>query len=380
MNVVSNIGWFGRIGRSLKGIFAGLVIALISVAVLIFNERNAVRDIRANQELDKKVVTVANDTIDSTKEGQLIHLNGPSVTPDLVEHPQFGISENAIRLSWNSEIYQWKERTESDTKKNTGGSETTTTNYIYEKQWVADAIDSSSFKEPVGHENNSVQNFRSGQSQAKNVTVGAFTLPETLISKITSSAPYPLQKVPVELATETANIAGGVFHTGNASAPAIGDERVTFSLTQPGDVSVMAVQSGETFKPFTAKNGKTRFLLYEGLLSADEVVHAEEQKAKFLRWALRIGGFILMSIGFGLVLKPLSVLADVIPFMGNLVGAATGFIAMMIAAGITLIIIAISWITFRPLIAVPILVIAAVALFFGIKKLTAKPTTAPQAA
>ena len=87
-----------------------------------------------------------------------------------------------------------------------------------------------------------------------------------------------------------------------------------------------------------------------------------------------------MSLGFSLVLKPLSVLADVIPFMGNLVGAATGFIAGLLAVGISLIIIAISWVTFRPLIAVPILLLALAALFFGVKKLIAKKTLASQAA
>ncbi|MGJ8724032.1 MAG: TMEM43 family protein [Roseibacillus sp.] len=376
MNVVSNIGWFGRIGRSLKGIFVGLVLALISVVLLIANERNAVRDIRANKELDKNVVSVGNDKVDSNKEGQLIHLNGPSVTNDRVTNPQFGIDENAIRLNWSSEIYQWKERSENKTEKKVGGGETTTTSYSYVKEWGPDPVDSSQFQEPTGHQNGSTQQFTSGQSQAKNVTVGVFTLPETLINKISSSEPYPLKEIPTDLTTETSNIFGGAFYTGDANAPIVGDERVTFSLTQPGDVSVMAVQNGNTFEPWRAKNGKTRFILMEGLLSADEVIMAEEQKAKFLRWAARIGGFILMSIGLGLVLKPLSVLADVIPFMGNLVGTATGFIAMMIAAGITLIIIAVSWLTFRPLIAVPILIIAVVALFFGIKKLTAKPATA----
>ena len=378
MNVVSNSSWFSRIGQSIKGIFAGIVLTLISVVLLVANERNAVRDIRANKELAQNAVSVANDKVDANKEGKLIHLNGPSITSDVVTNDQFDLSENAIRLRWSSEIYQWDERSENKTEKKVGGGETTTTTYYYDKKWVSAPIDSSSFQEPVGHENNSTQQFDSGQSQAQTVTVGAFTLPKPLINDITSSAPYPLQEVPPTLASETANISEGVFYTGDANAPAIGDERVTFSLTEPGNVSVMAVQSGNTFEPWTAKNGKTRFILMEGLHSADEVIAAEEQKAKFLRWALRIGGFIIMSIGLGLLLKPLSVLADVIPFMGNLVGAATGFIAMMIAAGITLIIIAISWVTFRPLIAVPILVVALVALFFGIKKLTPNPSS-PQA-
>ncbi|MDQ8191180.1 TMEM43 family protein [Roseibacillus persicicus] len=379
MNVVSNLGWFGRIGRSFKGILVGVVMALVSVVLLVGNERNAVRDIRANREVGKEVIPIGNESVDPGKEGKLVHLNGPTLTNDLVENPEFGISENAIRLTWNSEIYQWDERSETSTDKKVGGGETTSTSYTYEKKWVPNAIDSSKFEE-AGHENNSVQKFSSGQSQATNVTLGAFQLPETLINKITSSEPYPLQEVPADLVSETANVTDGVFYTGSPTAPEIGDERVTFALTQPGNVSVMGVQKGESFEPYRAKNGKIRFELNEGLLSATEMVQVLEQKAKFLRWALRIAGFVLMSIGFGLILKPLSVLADLVPFLGNLVGAATGIIGMLLAGGITLIIAAISWITFRPLIGVPLLIVALAALFFGIKKLTAKPANAPQTA
>ena len=75
MNVVSNVGWFGRIGRSIKGISAGFLLALVSMGLLVFNERDAVRNIKANQELDKTVVSVANDQVEGRNEGQLVHLN-----------------------------------------------------------------------------------------------------------------------------------------------------------------------------------------------------------------------------------------------------------------------------------------------------------------
>ena len=150
MNMVNQVGWFGRIGRSIKGIFAGFVFALIAVVLLIANERNAVRDIRTNKEIAKEVTSVANDKVDAAKEGKLIHLNGPAQTDDIVEHPKFGIKENAIRLSWDAEIYQWIETEKNDTTKNTGGSETTTTTYSYDKGWVSEPIDSSKFNQPTG--------------------------------------------------------------------------------------------------------------------------------------------------------------------------------------------------------------------------------------
>ncbi|MDP0491601.1 MAG: TMEM43 family protein [Verrucomicrobiota bacterium JB023] len=380
MQITESLGIFGRLGRSLKGIFAGLILSVVAVGVLVFNERNAVQDIRANKEIDKEVSSVDAGTVDASMEGKLIHLNGFADTEDLVANEQFGISQEAIRLSWKAEAYQWKERKETKTEKKVGGSEERVTTYSYEKVWSEDSIDSSGFREQAGHKNPGNRQFSSGQSQAETVTLGAFRLPKALIDKITSSEPYPLESIPAPLQSDRAEIVSGVFYSGDADAPQVGDERVSFTLTEPGDVSVMAVQTGDTFSPYKTKSGKTRFLLYEGLLSADEIVQREEQKAAMLRWALRVIGFILMATGFGLVLKPLSVLADVIPFFGNLVGMVTGFVAAMFAAGISLVIIAISWVAFRPLIGIPLLVVALAALFLGVKALMGRKNQVPAAA
>ena len=69
MDAVNNVGLLGQIGSSIIGILVGIVLVFVSMALLVFNERNAVRDIRANKELAQKVVSVTNDKVDSSKEG-----------------------------------------------------------------------------------------------------------------------------------------------------------------------------------------------------------------------------------------------------------------------------------------------------------------------
>lgn len=54
-----------------------------------------------------------------------------------------------------------------------------------------------------------------------------------------------------------------------------------------------------------------------------------------LTWLLRGAGYIVMVIGFSLILGPLSVFADVVPIFGTIVGAGTGFIAALIAGLLT---------------------------------------------
>lgn len=367
---VTSTGWFGRIGNSIKGIFIGLLLAVVSLVVLVLNERNAVRDIRANKEIAREVVSVSNESVDPAHEGKLVHLNGPAKTDDIVKNPQFGIEENAIRLSWKYQIYQWVERKETKTRKKTGGGEETITTYKYERKWVDSPVNSKKFKEPGGHTNNGKQNYKSGNSQAANVTLGAFTLSKDLISKIRASEPYSFTELPPAL-QDAGRVENGVFYTGTPGSPVVDDEKLTFTITKPGDVSVMAQQTKDTFSPYVTKNGKTKLLLSDGLLTAEQMVAEEEKKAAILRWALRGGGFFLMFFGFCLVLKPLSVLADVIPFIGNLVGGATAVVSFLFASMISLTVIAISWIFFRPLLGVP-LFFAAIACLILIIRRTAK--------
>jgi hypothetical protein len=101
-----------------------------------------------------------------------------------------------------------------------------------------------------------------------------------------------------------------------------------------------------------------------------------EQENKALTWGLRFLGFIVMMIGLNLIFKPLSVLADVVPFLGSLVGVGTGLIAFLIAISISFTVIAIAWVFFRPLLGIGLLVVAGAAAYVIITKLkAARPQT-----
>jgi Transmembrane protein 43 len=365
---VTSIGWFGRIGGAIKGIFIGVFLFIGSLVMLVLNERNAVRDISANKEIAKQVVSIENNEVNAANEGKLVHLNGLAKTDDILRNSEFGIEQNAIRLKWNASIYQWVEKSHTKSKKKIGGGEETVTTYEYEKKWEKAPVDSSKFKE-TGHDNVGQQKFNTGSVDASLVTVGAFRLPPALIAKMDDSKPFSLTKLPANLEA-SGKLTNGIFHTGkDLQTPQIGDEKVEFSVVGQGDVSVMAVQTKDSFSAYQAKNGKTKFLLYDGLLSAEQVVQEEESKAKMLRWILRGGGFFLLFFGIALVLKPLSVLADVIPIFGSLVGGVTGLIAFLAAAGISLAVIAISWLTFRPVLGISLLTAGVICFVVIVKKL-----------
>ena len=99
-----------------------------------------------------------------------------------------------------------------------------------------------------------------------------------------------------------------------------------------------------------------------------------------LTWLVRIGGFLLMFFGISMVLKPLSVLADVLPILGNIVEIGNGLVAGIVALVCSLVTIAIAWIFYRPVLAIILLAIAAGGIFLLWKKRQAKKAVADPAA
>jgi hypothetical protein len=140
---------------------------------------------------------------------------------------------------------------------------------------------------------------------------------------------------------------------------------------KPAVVSIIARQLGDTFESWTSSNGQKFERLMMGEISAENMVVEMEAENARLTWILRLVGFLLMAFGIGLVMNPLSVFADVIPFLGSLLGAGIALFAGVIALGLSLTTIALAWIAYRPLLGIGLLVVA-VALVVGVKMLLSK--------
>jgi hypothetical protein len=90
------------------------------------------------------------------------------------------------------------------------------------------------------------------------------------------------------------------------------------------------------------------------------MIRTEQSSNARLTWILRLVGFVVMALGIGLVLNPLKVLADVVPFIGSIVGFGVGVIAFLLAAVLSLITIALSWIAVRPVLGISLLAAAGI--------------------
>lgn len=93
-------------------------------------------------------------------------------------------------------------------------------------------------------------------------------------------------------------IAATVLYIGRVPAsPEVGDVRITWEKVVPAKVTIISQVDGDTFKPFTAKNGKTFQTLVMGKKDASEIFESEHSTNKILLWVLRILGVILVIAG-----------------------------------------------------------------------------------
>lgn len=364
------VGWSSRLGDSLKGILFGLGLFVAGFPVLFWNEGNTLKTAKALEEGQGVCVSVeSNAEIDQENSGKLVHMSGKAETDDVLEDSVFGIKENAISLKRKVEMYQWVEESRTTEKKKVGGSVERTTTYTYKKEWVDHAIDSSTFEE-AGHDNPGVMEFEGEETLASTVRFGAFRLSEKQIKLIGDARPLklpadfkcPLDRVQVKGPTiyvpEAATRTNPLNNREVAAQPRIGDMRVTFEVIYPHDISLVAKQHNDTFVPYVAKNGKKVSLLDDGIKDAAEMFADAQSANSFLCWMLRLVGFLMMLFGVKMVLRPLSVVLDVLPFLGNIAEVGLGIAAFVIAAPCALVTIAVAWLFYRPVAAV-ILIAAA---------------------
>lgn len=142
------------------------------------------------------------------------------------------------------------------------------------------------------------------------------------------------------------------------TVPQIGDVRITFKQTLPGTVSIIAKLNGDTFEPYRASNGKTFSTLSMGTHSLENMYGSAHSSNVTLTWVWRLIGTLLVVFGLRTLVAPLSVIADVIPLLGSIVGAGTGLVSWLLGLAWSLIIIAIAWLRFRPLIGLGMIAVA----------------------
>lgn len=366
---ITTRSWGSRIKDTFVGILIGIILIISSIILAFWNESHGLHMAQSLAEAQRLVISVPDSPIDPKNNLRVIYLSGLATTKDVLTDSMLGLSKKAISLYRKVEMYQWKQDIETRTESQMGGSEKQIKTYTYKKIWSANLIDSTQFKDQSGHQNPAEMPISSLQQYAKTVTVGDFLLPQNLINHISETKPVDLSKVNTIALQEKINkpvhyennqLYGGQDYQN----PQIGDVRISVEVTLPQVVSIIAQQTGNTLQGYMAKAGQIVLLLSSGQYSSEQMIHNALVENRITTWVLRAISLLMMISGFSLLMKPLVILADIIPLLGSIVGFGTGLVAFISGFVLWSIVTAIAWFATRPLWSIGLLIISFGIIFY----------------
>ncbi|MEZ5909630.1 MAG: TMEM43 family protein [Hyphomicrobiaceae bacterium] len=370
----TSTSWLQRIQNSIAGIGVGLALFGGMITLLTWNEGRAVQTARSLAEGAGLVVSVPNTRVDSANQGKLIHATGPVKVAGRREDRAFGVSSEGVRLEREVEMYQWVEKKETKTRKKLGGGEETVTTYSYVREWSRKPINHTSFRQPQGRQNPEMT-YRDQAITAEKGDLGAFELDGSVLSRIGGAQPFPVTDVSAEAirramgGNRRVTLQDGKIFVGyDPSRPEVGDYRVSYRVVPVGPITVVGRQSGKGFAAYQTKAGDSLLMVRRGEQSAETVFKDAQKSNRTLTWILRAVGLVGMFIGVTMLLAPLGVVADVIPFLGSIVRLGTGFAALLVTAVVGSLTIAIAWLYYRPIVGIAVLLVGAAVAAFAVKR------------
>ncbi|MBO6223064.1 MAG: TMEM43 family protein [Bacteroidales bacterium] len=394
---VTRTGYGSRLKNSLGGILIGILMFIGGTVLLWWNEGRAVKTSDMLKEGQKNYVEMENPGVKNPEmEGQLVHAVALATTTDSLSDGAFNVGAVAVKIHRTVEYYQWIEHAKTEKKDKIGGAQEATTTYTYSKEWTGAPVISGEFKDPDYQALNFVyQNLEDESSAAGNVTFGAYRLNASQVGSFHNEQPMPvtldenltkgLDKAArdnalaflsrgglLDLVPDSAAIVhtqGNVVYIGrNPNVPEVGDVRITFTKDMPSKVSLIAKVVGDTFTYYKAKNGYKLDLLYMGENTAEEMFDSEHATNKMILWLPRILGVLIIIGGLRSIVSIVPTLLKVLPFLGGIVETGLGLVCGILGLVWSLIIIAIAWLRYRPLLGASLLVLAGLLIFWLIRR------------
>lgn len=401
---------FGEIGKAFTGACAGFLIFCLAFPVLWGNERRQAKMWELFGQAQQIIKpNVPSDSVSGDNEACLVHVQGCSTTQQQLKDSMFGIAvRDSVKLRRTVLMYQWKENAQTEERDTMMGGKEKVTTYTYTQEWSPTEINSSQFNQP-GY-NNPPFPFQGEEQVAKAVSLGSFQLTERLIGMLSNF--QDLSESELSGSRQGFCLRNGVYTSEVPGASSIGDVRVSFQKVVCGDATVLAVQRGRSFGPFTygmaveggrvKAGGKEPLLgkapqedlslesgsvgccalcglvasavetneeiygISEGKESAGDMLRQAAAFQQKLHYILQIVGFFMLFLGLYLMFNIIPALFRIIPLIGTWIQLfgkfVVGLASFFLASFLWCITVALAWMSMRPLKGL-LLLIAAGALF-----------------
>jgi len=271
---------------------------------------------------------VSPENITETKD--FVYVTDKLTTEDRIGGDLYLKSGEYAVINKKAEMYSWVE------EKNV---ENDHTYYKYDTAWVSEPQDSSEFDQTKHHENPTME-INDLYRFASDVKIGQYSIDLEGV-RLSGFEPLDLDESIVELdrfSTLESRDKIDYIYVGRGSwdKPVVGDVRISYEVIPLGDkVTVFGMLDDDEIVQHYDPEKKELFRIFQGVKqNAAAKLSMEYGTAG---WMGRIIGFLVMWIGLMMILKPLSVSFELIPFVGDIGKKALGIVTFVIALIITIV-------------------------------------------
>lgn len=347
--------------NSFGGIIAGPLVILIGALMLWSNEGNNVANIKSIKEARENLIQVDSTKIDTNNTDSLIATTGDlNVENAVVTDEIFNVTiTKTAKVLRKVEMYQWDESSSDDDS------------YKYSKKWSEVYIDSNDFH------NTSYINpkmpYESNVYLVEDVKVGDFTLDKDMVDLLKVNNTYDLgicgHDCKYRLAAGYRVVNNYITNSKDLNNPEIGDVRISYLYNSDSKVSVLGKQINGTITKYESSEGKVIARIESGEVTGEEMINFIEKDNNFRTWVLRIVGLIFMGLGVSALLTPIVTITSFIPIVGNRISGFISSMGFLLGVGLGAVVIAVAWLSYRPLLALAILAVVVCIVIFVIKSI-----------
>lgn len=309
----------------------GVILFLLSFGMLYWNEGRT-----DYSKIAKKAVVIEADNVQANAglEGQLVSasgtvlVNGPQIGDDLYLKPGSYFS-----VERNVDTYAWIEKSETVTKTDSTGKQTSETTYSYVMDWVDNPTASKDFHTPEGHTNPATT------LAELSVKADSASLEQYSFSPSSVDAPPAARltlKADILALTANASLVNDSYifvrnsTTGTYTSPQLGDIRVSYAVLQvPFEGTIFGQLDGTTINAYVDKHGDELYRVFEG--THNQAIAKMHSEYKGALWAFRLIGFLMMWFGLWALFGPVSAIMSFIPVVGGVGKALIGLITLATA-------------------------------------------------
>lgn len=316
--------FFSKLGNAFGGIFLGLALFIGSFFIVYQNEG------RINyKDVAEKAVPIEQ----AQKADDLVFVTDKITSTETLSDGEYIKTGPYIFLKRIVEMYSWAE--DKVTKKDSSGS--STEEYTYKKVWTASPQDSSRFANPEGHYNPALP-ISETTATVSTASIGAYQIkPQSVKLPSTKKVSLSQEKLLNGTGTGVSLVDNFIYMgSGTLMQPVIGDTRISFAAVYNGmKGTIFGKKSDGELLPHHIPEMREIYRIFEG--DKNDSLMVLQQEYSFQLWMWRAIGFVVLWMSLLMILKPLTVLLDVVPVLGKFANGAISFVTFLIALILTVI-------------------------------------------